>query len=185
MTASGRRPAQGRDGVSDEIMGERDGGGTRLESLTSSRNIHGGDIHDTLILTLMMIPQKRNDGNNPTRRSVERQFILVDGKLLHKLGQARRQVLSVLVQRRRELLRPRGGVETDGFLERRDRGLGCVWTECRCGRSEASRGGGGDRSSRRTNSARARAQERGNDGSAGHGGDEECQRPTTPNARSS
>jgi hypothetical protein len=54
----------------------------------------------------MMIPQKGDDRNDTARRSVQGQFILVDGELLHKLGQTRRQVLSVLVQWRRELVGP-------------------------------------------------------------------------------
>lgn len=74
---------------------------THLESLTSGGDIHRCDIHHTLVLTLMVIPQERNNGNHTTRRNAQRQFILVHGKLLHEFRQTSRQVLSVLMQRRR------------------------------------------------------------------------------------
>ena len=119
-----------------------------------------------------MIPQEGDDRNNTARRAVQGQLILVDGELLHKLGQARRQVLSVLVQRRRELLGPRRRVESNGLLERRDRGLGCIWAECRCGRSDAPDGDGGGGKGPSGGADCARTEQRGDDRSASHDGDE-------------
>ena len=59
-----------------------------LESLRASREIDTADIHQSLELTLTVVTQKGQDGNDGTGVDVQCQLVLVDRKLLNELGQA-------------------------------------------------------------------------------------------------
>lgn len=85
--------------------------------------VDGGDVRDLLELALCVVTEEGENRDDGLGGDVEDELVLVDGELLDVLGQAGGDVLAVLVQGRDGARRVVGGVDTDGLLEGRGRGL--------------------------------------------------------------
>lgn len=106
-------------GIGQEVVDD-------FEPVGPGGDVDGGDVHDTLVLGPMMVPQELEDGDDPARCGVEGEFVLVDGELLDVFGETGGQVLTVRVERGREGGRVGGRVRRQLFGKRRDGALGDV-----------------------------------------------------------
>lgn len=104
---------------------------THLEAVLAGGVVDGSDVRDLLELALRVVTEEGEDGDDGLGGDVENELVLVDGELLDVLGQASGDVLAVLVQGRDLGGGVVGGVDADGLLEGRGRGL----VGGRCGRS--------------------------------------------------
>ena len=94
-----------------------------LKPLVALRVVGTADINTAFKLALRVVPQEGKNGDDRARSSIEREFVLVDRKLLNKPGKTLHKVGSVCVEglggfSMLDYRRVRGG----GFGERGDGG---------------------------------------------------------------
>lgn len=98
---------------------------THLEALLPGREVDRGNVNDLLVLALCVVAEEGEGGDDRLGRDVEGELVLVDGELLNVFRQAGGDVLSKVVQRRVDFFGLVRGVDADGLVEDRGRGLGC------------------------------------------------------------
>lgn len=100
-----------------------------FEPVRTGRDVHGGNVHDALVLAPVVVPQELEDGEDTRGGGVEGEFVLVDGELLDVFRETGGQVLTVGVEGRGERGRMSGRVGREFFGKGWDRALRDVGCE--------------------------------------------------------
>lgn len=94
-----------------------------LEALVAGGEVDTGDVRDLSVFGRGVVFQESHGGDEAGGRDVDAELILPDGELLDVLGQARHDVLAVLVQTVRLVLVLVGRVDDGGAERARSYGI--------------------------------------------------------------
>jgi hypothetical protein len=89
--------------------------------------VGSADVHHTLVLRVRVVAEEVDDVDDGRGRDVERELILVHGRLLDEFGERRHEERAKLLQLGREREEVVVGVPACGLDERRDPAIWCWW----------------------------------------------------------